>query len=1319
METSRRPSLRRALASLLTGALIAAGAIVGVAAPAQAADARVLSATTTAVANTKVTVAVSGSGFTGIPVLIGQPYASFYVAFIKKGTPLDGVTQGGATVVTPVYPAVDGTVTGALEQTAANLDRTASYELIAWPSRSNPSESNLYARADVAIDWSALFPAAATTTTLTASPVGTAQAGDTVSLSASVSPVAAGSVEFFDGAVSLGASAVNDAGVAQVSTATLAEGTRSLTATFTPTDAAAFAGSTSAALSYEITAVPVVPAAPAVQVFLADGVTPYTGQPVYTDDTLVVKGSGFDPTANVGGRGVPIPNTLPQGTYVVFGSFKDVWKPSLGNTTAPASARVTTDTKWALAESVLNQVPPLYQATVRGQWTALSSTGAFEATLTAKDFARGLSDGNWGVYTYGAGGVANAAQELAVEINYLGTRPALTPAIQVFLADGVTAYTGQAVATGDELVVKGTGFDPAANVGGMGMPIPATLPQGTFVVFGSFADNWRPSQGAASSQRTMHPSSRVWALAEDVLNQVPVDFQDTIRLAWAPIADDGSFTATVTLTAPVTPLEDGNWGIYTYPGGVGTPANAAQELSVAVNYEGDEGEPEVPAGKPAVIVTPTRALDPSVDNDITVSGTGFTGAGAANGTYVLFGEASTWSGGSALPTDGWLVQAWVPTIVDGKFTTTLTIPADTLDPAKSYQVATSAAHGLSVTDRSLDTFTTVTVAKPDPGIPAKPTLNLGSSSVQQGGELVISGTGFTAGQVVTFTVDASSLLLGTVTVSPAGTFTLTGVIPSTVAAGSHILRAAVGPFTVATKSFTVVAAPVDPELPEPEAPEPPTCVAQAVSGATFQWGVKESFRAYVSGPIAKGTYSLSWGTGSGAFDTVAHAGRVSFSGTAHFAGHGGELDLVIASPRIQVTSATTAELIVDVASKGLNGTGDVLEPGVAFAELTLPAATTTSGQISWTDAAAVLTEAGAEAFSGFYQAGAALDPISFSFPLGKTADCGPVDPENPGTPGTPLPETGGPSVEVGASTAAQGGTVTFSGSDLKIGDRVRIEVHSTPLVIADFVLDATSFSYVWTVPSDFEEGAHTLYVFVNDRILSQSSFAVTPAAVDKPEPSTPVEQPVVATCTAQAVAGASLSWNVKQSFRDYIGGPIAKGSYSINWASGSGAYNTTDNRGRVSFGGSASFSGHSGLLDLTISNPRIQVYSTGSAALIANIVSKGYGDNPAVNASGVVIANLSLPASTVSGNTIRWNGASATLTAAGASAFGGFYSAGDALDPVSFSFPLGAEVPCDTTTSNELAATGGSTPDATLWLGLSMLVLGAGLVALRRRRALA
>ena len=1008
---SRRASARRMLASVLSGALIATAALVGVAAPAQAAEA----ATVTAPAAPRAggDLALTGSGFdpsgNGIYLSVRSNATSddSYTVWIDDTNTAGTIPGLGATA--PMT--ADGSFTVTVPVPAYS---EAGYSIV---TRGAHGEQNATNATTTPIVYEAA-PAAATTTALAVSPSASVTEGTPISVTATVSPAAEGTVTLSAGATTLQTVTVA-AGVAAFAALTPAVGTHDLTAVFSPADSAAFLPSTGAVSVVVAEAESNVPEdpefEPALSVFLADGTTPYTGQPVYTDDVLVVKGTGFDPEANVGGRGVPIPNTLPQGTYVVLGSFLDQWQPSSG---AAGSARKVVSQKWALAEGVLEQVPPNFQGAIRAQWADIAADGSFTTTLTAKDFADGLPDGAWGVYTYGAGGVSNAAQELSVEVDYVGDRAVDLPAIEVFLADGTTPYTDQEVAEGDVLVVKGTGFDPAANVGGMGVPIPSDLPQGTFVVFGSFADEWQPSAGVASSQRTMNAESRVWALAEDVLDQVPAQFRETIEAAWAPISDDGSFEAHVTLKTPVAPLTDGTWGIYTYPGGVGTPANPAQELSVPVVYTVEDATPEEPAG-PQVTVTPT-ALDPNVENVLTIAGTGFTGPGAAQGAYVVFGEASIWDGSGPLVADGWVALGWVMPnqITAGAFTTTLTVPAGTLDPAKEYVVATSAAHGLSVTDRTLDTFTPIEVTAPET---AEPAIFLSLPSVQQGESLTVRGTGFPAGQLVSVTVNSDPITLGSATTNASGAFAVTGTIPAGFAAGAHTVTVVSGDI-VLSAALTVTAAPVA----EVEEPEAPTCVAQAVSGAT-------------------------------------------------------------------------------------------------------------------------------------------------------------------------------------------------------------------------------------------------------------------------------------------------LRWSVKSSFRDYINGPIANGSYSINWGSGSGAYNTDENRGRVSFGGSASFTGHSGLLALTLSNPRIQVYSSGSAALIANVSSKGYADNPAVNANGVVIANLSLPRASVSGSTISWNGASATLTAAGARAFAGFYEAGAALDPVSFSFPLGAEVPCDTSTSGELAASGGESPYGVVWMGLGMLVLGAGLVALRRR----
>lgn len=810
MHRSPRAPLRRLLASAVATALVASAAVFGAAVPAQAAS-YTLSATAAVDPGASVSVSVTGDGYGSVPLLPGQSQRSLYIALIPADTDLGSIQLGGSIPAAAVYPDASGVIAGSLEQSAATLDRTKSYDVIAWPSRSNPSESNLYARTGVAIDWAALFPATATTTTLAAAPA-SAVAGTEVTLTATVAPAATGSVEFFDGAASLG-SAPLDAGIAVLRTSSLGVATHTVKAVFTPTDAA-YQSSASDAVAVAVTA-PASPVyTPSLSVFLADGVTPYTGQPVYSDDVLVVRGSGFDPAANVGGRGMPIPNTLPQGSYVVFGSFLDTWRPSQA---APSSARKVVSQLWALTADTVSKIPVAFQSTVRQQWTELSTDGTFTATLVAKDAGSALSGGRWGVYTYGAGGVVNAAQELVVPIDYVGDR-----------------------------------------------------------------------------------------------------------------------------VAP---------------------------------------EPQ-PAGEPAVTVTPSAPLDASVENVLTVAGTGFTGAGAANGAYVLFGESSVWSGDGPLPSAGWIAQAWVPSsaIVDGAFSVTLTVPAGVLDASKSYQVATSAAHGLSVTDRSLDTFTPVAVAVPLAPFVGFPV----GASAQQGGVLTITGGGFQPGDAVTAVAHSEPVTIGTVPASGSGTVTFSWNVPADFPTGSHTVELSVNGEVVASAPFSVTAAAVVPAVEQVAAP---VCVARAVSGASIDWGVKSSFRSYVTGSVANGSIDGGWGSGSGAFNTEADRGRVSFGGSVHYTGHGGALDMTLSNPRIQINGAGSASLILNVQSKGFNGSPDTNASGIVFATLSLPQAQESANRVTFSGASATLTSAGAQAFAGFYEAGTSLDAVTFSLPLGAEVPC--------------------------------------------------------------------------------------------------------------------------------------------------------------------------------------------------------------------------------------------------------------------------------------------------------------------------------------------
>ena len=376
--------------------------------------------------------------------------------------------------------------------------------------------------------------------------------------------------------------------------------------TLAPGGVSRYAGQTTDPFTFSTPAAEPSPVwAPEFSVALADGTPLAAGDKVYRGDKLVVTGSGFDPEANVGGRGMPIPSTLPQGSYVTFTQAEENWRPSSAGS---KRIRNSASEKWVLAESVLDQVPSQYQAAIRKQWTPLAADGSWSAEIDLVTPANPTQTGVYGVYSYGAGGVNNEAQELRLVLDYVDAErptgpvePTFEPEIRVYLADGVTPYVNQEVAEGDKLVVKGSGFDPFANLGGVGQPIPADKPQGTFVVFGKFADAWKPSEGIASNKRTMNPASRGWMLAESTLeNDVPALYREEIRSQWVKLDEaTGSFTWTVTLQEPTAPLADGKWGIYTYAGGV-TVKNAVQELSVALNFKaktttGPEN-PDTPAG---------------------------------------------------------------------------------------------------------------------------------------------------------------------------------------------------------------------------------------------------------------------------------------------------------------------------------------------------------------------------------------------------------------------------------------------------------------------------------------------------------------------------------------------------------------------------------------------------------------------------------------------------------------------------------------------------------------------------------------------------
>ncbi|MDO4909952.1 MAG: HtaA domain-containing protein [Corynebacterium sp.] len=165
------------------------------------------------------------------------------------------------------------------------------------------------------------------------------------------------------------------------------------------------------------------------------------------------------------------------------------------------------------------------------------------------------------------------------------------------------------------------------------------------------------------------------------------------------------------------------------------------------------------------------------------------------------------------------------------------------------------------------------------------------------------------------------------------------------------------------------------------------------------------------------------------------------------------------------------------------------------------------------------------------------------------------------------------------------------------------------------------------------------------------------------------------TCSSTYTVSANrLVWGVKESFRSYIDGSIAKGHWDLNgtnyengsfvWTGTTGSANSQDKSGVAKLNGGVHFTGHNGILDLTISSPEI-VYKAGKGQLMATVVSNDM-NGKAQDYGKIALANLSFARLTLSNGVLMGATNSVTLTDEGAKAFAGYYQAGEQLDQLTF-----------------------------------------------------
>ncbi|HKT04261.1 MAG TPA: Ig-like domain repeat protein [Rugosimonospora sp.] len=175
-----------------------------------------------------------------------------------------------------------------------------------------------------ALSYSAGTP---TTTTVSASPASpvTLAAGQTtasVNLTATVAPTGtAGGVHFFDGATDLGAGTYTASSGTATMSASLAAGTHTITATFTPT-ATGFTPSTSLALSY--TVIPSNFGTGSIQLQAQDNTAPYAGSLSFAVATTTVALTQVDPSTAAGHPALATDSTGHRHGWVFTGNLGGV-----------------------------------------------------------------------------------------------------------------------------------------------------------------------------------------------------------------------------------------------------------------------------------------------------------------------------------------------------------------------------------------------------------------------------------------------------------------------------------------------------------------------------------------------------------------------------------------------------------------------------------------------------------------------------------------------------------------------------------------------------------------------------------------------------------------------------------------------------------------------------------------------------------------------------------------------------------------------------------------------------------------------------------
>lgn len=189
-----------------------------------------------------------------------------------------------------------------------------------------------------------------------------------------------------------------------------------------------------------------------------------------------------------------------------------------------------------------------------------------------------------------------------------------------------------------------------------------------------------------------------------------------------------------------------------------------------------------------------------------------------------------------------------------------------------------------------------------------------------------------------------------------------------------------------------------------------------------------------------------------------------------------------------------------------------------------------------------------------------------------------------------------------------------------------------------------------------------------------------------------------------AASSGTVTWGLKASFRSYMVSPGAGGtvvaSEGATQAASNGVFTFPADSGSkdgsaaaIDTQGKVRFEGHEGILDVTLSDVRVNITGT-TGTLVVDAVSRQYSPGATtpgtpVTYDDVVFANLDLSGVTPTSTASQYVASAipATLTSAGVPILAGFYPAGTALDPVTVSMALETVPTCTPATPVVSSAT--------------------------------